>query len=76
MKTKVVRRVLTLAVMVMALAAIEFTSQPTQAFGCQKFCADAGNACMSECNNVPACVDQCRAEFDLCNCMCVSSICY
>lgn len=51
-------------------SAIRFTGSSTQALGCSTFCANAANACMSECQGNPACEDQCRADFYCCNLMC------
>jgi hypothetical protein len=61
---------LVLVMLVVCSGAIGSAGNSAQAFGCHTFCANAANACMSECNGDPTCENQCRADFDCCNLMC------
>lgn len=59
---------LVLAMMVMFAGSSR--SSTTQAFGCNTFCSNNANACMSACNGDPACENQCKADFDCCLLFC------
>jgi len=64
--------VLALTTLFLIASNFSFTTNTANAqeFGCNTFCANAANACMSNCNGDPVCMDQCRADYDCCLLFC------